>query len=190
MKTSVFLLLVSNLAYIGLLPIFFFRRDGRLNVRWWLTAVPFFLSGLVVVLHYLGWLQPGLDASSSETLQAISSLLSAASIGLISYTLGTHRRPLALWHQDNDVPEELVTYGAYRYIRHPFYSSFIVALFAVMLSCPAWWTATIVVYGAVALSYTAWCEERRLCKSSFGPQYRAYLRHSGRFFPKPRRVVP
>src|SRR5262245_6025818 len=109
MSMAMFLVLILNLAYIGLLPRIFFRRDGRLNVKWWLTATPFFLSGALLILQYFGQVQPWYARAFSHTAEGIAAVLAVASTALISYALGTHRRRLSLWHQDNDAPEEIVT---------------------------------------------------------------------------------
>lgn len=54
-----------------------------------------------------------------------------------------------------------MTYGPYRWVRHPFYAAFL-----------------------LALNRTAAREERRLLGSPFGPAYAEYLRRTGRFVPK------
>src|SRR5262249_13004025 len=124
-SAPVLLLQLSTLAVIGLLPRLFFRRDGRLGLMWWLTALPFVVCPAILlfaffahtpVMTWPGWRGPG-------ELAAV--LADAASLALIFFTLGTHRIPLALWHQDNDNPAHIVTYGAYGPIRHPFYASVI-----------------------------------------------------------------
>lgn len=91
---------------------------------------------------------------------------------------------LALWHQNNDDPQHLVTHGAYRHIRHPFYSAFLLAQAGVALHLPHPATILLLVYTALILSYTARREEQRLLASPFGNAYRAYMRRSGRFVPK------
>src|ERR1051326_8261640 len=113
MSASAFVLCMVNLAYIGLLPVIFFRRDGSLNMRWWLTALPLFVSGLLLALQYFGIPQPWEESTLSSVMEVAATVLAGLSIGLISYTLGTHKRQLALWHQSNDAPEHLVTEGAY-----------------------------------------------------------------------------
>jgi protein-S-isoprenylcysteine O-methyltransferase Ste14 len=122
-------------------------------------------------------------------LEVISASLSVASISLMCFTIGTHRRPLALWHQANDAPVEIVTYGAYKYIRHPFYASFILVLAATVVLCPSPWSVAVAGYGLLILNFTAAREERKLAGSAFGDEYRAYMMQSGRFFPKFKRAA-
>lgn len=186
MNIGTLALLELNLALIGLLPHIFFRADGKLNVKWWMTAAPYFLAAAVLLLTYLGIIKPvaGASAMAQMACEAIAAALSAGSIGLIAYTLGTHRRRLSLWHQDNDAPEEIVTYGAYKYVRHPFYASFLLCLAATLAASPSIWSLGLFAYGLFSLNYTASIEENKLANSALGEKYRAYLQQSGRFIPK------
>jgi protein-S-isoprenylcysteine O-methyltransferase Ste14 len=189
MSTGIFILLMMNLAYIGVLPRVFFRSDGHFNLKWWLTAAPFFLSALFVALQFFGQTQAWYGREWNGLMEALAAVLSVVSIALISLTLGTHRRRLSLWHQQNDAPEEIVTYGAYRYVRHPFYAAFIVALLATVVLCLSPWTIGVCAYGLLMLNYTAAREEKNLQRSRFGTQYKAYVERSGRFLPKWRQAT-
>jgi protein-S-isoprenylcysteine O-methyltransferase Ste14 len=77
-----------------------------------------------------------------------------------------------------------VTYGAYRWIRHPFYASFLLALFGALVFCPNWATLATFLEGFVILNLTAAREERRLSSSEFGAEYRDYIQRTGRFWPR------
>lgn len=185
MISAAMLLLILNLLYIALLPRLFFRKDGRLNLRWWATAAPFLACAGYLVLAALGNARPA-NASGpalSAWLELASVALSTASIALISFTLGTHRAPLSLWHQENDAPSSIVTHGAYRRIRHPFYTAFLLALLAALVHSPHVVTLGALVYGFLALNVTAAREERRLLASPFGRAYADYMRVTGRFLP-------
>ena len=172
------LLALANLALIGLLPRVFFRRDGRLNGRWWLTAAPFFVTGATLFAGALGVVSP-----SSEPLGVAATVCSVVSIVAIGLTILTHRVPLALWHQDDDSPVELVTAGPYRLVRHPFYGAFLVGLVGCLLAFPHLITLTTLTYAAVVLDLTARREEHRLLRSAFGSDYRHYMRRTGRLLP-------
>jgi protein-S-isoprenylcysteine O-methyltransferase Ste14 len=180
------LVVILDAVLMGALPRIFFRRDGRLNLRWWLTAAPFFAGPGTVLLAACGLLapwrfEPAALAAGGE-LAAVAS--ATASIGLMCFTLGTHRIPIALWHQVDDAPRHVVTWGAYGRIRHPFYASFLLLLAACLLACPHPITAAAFVWGAVALNATAAREEARLRRSELGADYAAYMRRTGRFFPR------
>ena len=177
---SLLVLLLVNFTAIGLLPILFFRRDGQFNLRWIATGAPFFVVPAGLLLGWFGVL----DAVPLDAGAVIATLLSAVSIALIAMTVGTHRIPLALWHQDNDAPAEIVTWGPYARVRHPFYTSFLLAFAAAAFAFPHLLTVGCLVYGFVALTITAAREEERLSASAFGDEYRRYMSVSGRFFPR------
>ena len=183
---SLLILLIVNFLAIGLLPVVFFRRDGKFNLRWLATGAPFFIAPLILLLGAFGVIDmpPQYHGTKLFVSQAGAVILSATSIGLIAMTVGTHRIPLALWHQDNDAPAQIVTWGPYKRIRHPFYTSFLLAFLAAVVAMPHPLTLACLVYAIVALSVTAGREEVRLAKSDFGAEYLRYMAVSGRFFPR------
>lgn len=174
-----------NFAFIGILPRVFFKSDGKFNLMWWVTALPLFISPAILVLNWMGYLPtPILGFEATMAQKGISLLLHCCSIGLISLTLGGHRVPLALWHQNNDAPKNIVTWGAYKRIRHPFYTSFLTCLLASNIACPHPLNVVILVSGFVVLNMTAAREEKRLSASEFGKEYQDYMKKTGRFFPR------
>jgi protein-S-isoprenylcysteine O-methyltransferase Ste14 len=170
------------LAAIGLLPFKFFRR-GEHHWRWWLTALPFFICGVALVLGGAGALDPWVDGALAELLAVLSIGGSLGAVALIGVTAKAHRVPLHLWHQEGDDPVEIVDWGPYRAIRHPFYSAFLLILASSALGFPHPLTAFAALYGASVLNATAAAEERRLLESRFGALYAAYLRRTRRFVP-------
>jgi protein-S-isoprenylcysteine O-methyltransferase Ste14 len=178
------LLILLDFGVIAVLPRIFFRKDGRFHAMWWLTALPFCACPAFLLVALATDLGPLVPDNWTETLQTISVPFGAASIALIFMTLGTHRIPLALWHQDNDAPQHIVTYGAYSRIRHPFYTSFLLAFLGTFAYFPHWVTLFALGYGFVILNVTAAREEQRLSTSEFGAEYQQYVTHTGRFFPR------
>ena len=83
-----------------------------------------------------------------------------------------------------DAPRQLVTWGAYKYVRHPFYASFLLAYAGACLLYPHPAVLAFCAYSAAVLNLTAAKEERRLAASEFGDEYRAYMARTGRFFPR------
>jgi protein-S-isoprenylcysteine O-methyltransferase Ste14 len=176
-------LILLNFAVVGLLPVLFFRRDGRLNVRWWLTAAPMFAAPLVVVAAEAGLVTP-----VTRQLELAAVPLAVLSIALMGYAAGAHQTRIALWHQDADAPRQIVTWGPYRWVRHPFYAAFLLALAGAAALCPHPATLAAWLYALVALSLTARREERRLRASPLGASYAAYMGVTGRFLPRLRRA--
>lgn len=186
MSTGYLILAAMNLGLVGLLPRIFFRSDGEKNAMWWATAAPFYVCAGVLLSCFAGILQPWYLGGGEGAMfhEALATPLACASIALIAYTIGGHRVPLALWHQDNDAPRDIVTHGAYKYVRHPFYSAFLLALGGALVACPHPGTLLCLLYAAVMLHYTARGEERKLCESELGHEYREYLARTGRFMPR------
>jgi protein-S-isoprenylcysteine O-methyltransferase Ste14 len=184
MSLGLFLLLLVNIAFIAILPKLFFKR-GKFNLMWCLTGSPFAVCALVLILNRTGHLQVfAAGLPYRPFLEPVAMLLSVASFSLICFTLGTHRVPLALWHQKDDAPQSIVTYGAYGKIRHPFYASFLMAFLAAFLYAPQAGTLATLLAGFLILNGTAAREERRLSASEFGADYQAYIARTGRFFPR------
>ncbi len=181
MNNSIFLLYLCNFIFIGVLPFTFFKK-GRKNLRWWITAMPFFIGAIFLIIAHLNRIQ-SLNYQWGWQVQTelTATLLSVASIALISYTLGSHRIPLNLWHQNNDDPDHIVTYGAYKRIRHPFYTSFLLALLGTFILFIHPLTLLTLIYGIVAMQVTAIREEKNLLKHD--ESYRDYMKSTGRFLP-------
>ena len=182
MNEASFLVLLLNFVTIGALPKVFFRRGGRFNLMWWATSAPFVLCVIFVALTFSGVMDDRFFESTP--LEVASVVLAVASIALITFTLGTHRVPVSLWHQKENLPEHLVTYGAYSRIRHPFYASFILALLGAFLYSPQPEILALLLYGFLFLNFTAAREEKQLVASPHGAEYRGYLLRTGRFWPK------
>jgi protein-S-isoprenylcysteine O-methyltransferase Ste14 len=182
MTHELFVIIFANLVFIGLLPFLFFRRDGSFNFRWWLTGMPFFVSAAAVTAGKYGWFarMPGLPEGPLTTVAILAALSSMAMMG---WTVGSHRVPLALWHQEDDSAVSIVSWGPYKYVRHPFYASFLLTQVAAVLAFPHPGTVAALVYGVLALSMTARREEGRLLTSKLGDEYRRYMTKTGRLVP-------
>jgi protein-S-isoprenylcysteine O-methyltransferase Ste14 len=179
-NVPVLVLVLAVFAIIGVLPRVFFRR-GSFNRGWWLTALPFFWAPVFLLWAAAAGWRPW---ASSPVLASAAALLAGGSVALLFLTLGTHRVPLALWHQDDDAPAHIVTYGAYGLIRHPFYAAFLLAFLAGFALFPHVGSLLPLLYAAARLNATAAREERRLAASQFGDGYRAYVSRTGRFLPR------
>jgi protein-S-isoprenylcysteine O-methyltransferase Ste14 len=180
----VLLLILLNFGSVGLLTASFFRKVTGLGARWWATSLPFIICPGFLIAAAAG-LAPITPGGWTAELNLAATALSTLSIALMYLTWGTHRIPLHLFHQDSDEPGHLVTWGPYSRIRHPFYSSYLLAFAAAAVFLPSWGTLCLAGYMCCALNLTAAGEERRLSASAFGPQYRVYIARTGRFFPRP-----
>jgi protein-S-isoprenylcysteine O-methyltransferase Ste14 len=184
MSTAFLTLNILVFVYITILPRIFFRGDGKFNLMWWLTGFPLGLSPFAVVLQAKNLLPSGMVFPTSTLQEVLGTIICIAAFCLISFTIGTHRIPLSLWHQENDAPRQIVTWGAYKRIRHPFYSSFITALVGSVVAAPNVLTIIALIYGIAILNSTAAKEEQKLSASEYGQEYVDYMKGTGRFFPR------
>ena len=183
--TIVLFLLAYGVMYA--LPAIFFRggKISRFNLKWWLTAAPYGVAPAFMLAGALGYVKPFSAGTPYEAwLDGISVPFAAASIALQCVTIAIHRVPLSLWHQNDDAPKEIVTWGPYGVVRHPFYVAFLILVTGSAIAFPHWGTFGSVIGGFVVLTLTAMREERRLLASHLGAEYAAYLKRTGRFFPR------
>lgn len=76
----------------------------------------------------------------------------------------------------------LVTVGAYKYIRHPLYSSLLFFTWGVFLKAPSWVGLALAVLATLFLTATARVEERENLEF-FGAPYTGYIRQTRMFIP-------
>jgi protein-S-isoprenylcysteine O-methyltransferase Ste14 len=184
---------LGTLAILGFvlmfaLPKVFFRSDGKMNLRWWITGSPFGTSLTGVALAWAG-VTPRLlaDGGAAATALDIAGMLAVVgAIAMMVATMATNRVPLALWHQDGaeNAPRQIVTFGPYRFVRHPFYVSFIILNLGAALITRDIITMAAVPLALLSLDWTVRQEERKLLASPLGGEYGAYRARTGRFFPR------
>ncbi len=167
------------------LPVLFFQnKDKKLNVAWLVTALPFAIAPILLVLLDSGVLgKATLPGPMSVGLRTAGMIVALTSTALVVWAWRTHRVPLSLWHMENDAPANIVTSGPYAFIRHPFYTSFLLGMLGALLHAPHVGLAVTFIYAVAVLNWTAAREERRLAASAFGSEYAAYIKRTGRFLP-------
>jgi protein-S-isoprenylcysteine O-methyltransferase Ste14 len=77
----------------------------------------------------------------------------------------------------------LVTYGPYRWVRHPMYSVFYLYMVGLLLLTANWLIGGLMLAGLTAVVVTRLRREEAAMIEKFGDNYRAYMRHTGRFLP-------
>lgn len=77
----------------------------------------------------------------------------------------------------------LVTHGPYRWVRHPLYALGTLVLISLVLVTGLWWIGVTMLPGILAIVRRTSIEEARLIET-FGDDYRAYMKTTGRFFPQ------
>ena len=92
----------------------------------------------------------------------------------------TYRSDPALLEMERT--SRLVTIGAYRYIRHPLYSSLLFLGWGMFFKSPSWLDAGLALLCTVFLTATARVEEHENILY-FGNDYVEYMKHSRMFIP-------
>lgn len=117
-----------------------------------------------------------------RALAAIAAL--AAASALFLWAAWTNRaRKLALAFSDA-TPEHVQTSGPYRFVRHPFYASYLLAFAGGALAAGTPWLLPAVAAGAVTYWRAARGEEEAFRRTPLADAYRLYAARVGMFVPR------
>jgi protein-S-isoprenylcysteine O-methyltransferase Ste14 len=86
-----------------------------------------------------------------------------------------------------DVPEAVCEAGPYGYVRHPLYTSYILAFAAMLATVPSPWTLAIFAINLGLFVHAARDDERSIAASALAAKYAPYRQRVGMFFPRLRR---
>ena len=115
----------------------------------------------------------------------IAALLYIASLAIFWWAIrANHVKPLAACFSDAEAVH-LVQHGPYRFVRHPFYCSYLLAWIAGAVGTLNIWLAFTAAIMFVLYLTAAINEENKFAASSLAETYAAYRAATGRFFPKP-----
>jgi protein-S-isoprenylcysteine O-methyltransferase Ste14 len=87
------------------------------------------------------------------------------------------------------VPEMVCEQGPYKYVRHPFYMSYMTAFLGMVTAFPAPVTGTLCVLNIGLFVYIAFDDERVLARSILAADYAAYRTRAGMFLPRLRTML-
>jgi protein-S-isoprenylcysteine O-methyltransferase Ste14 len=113
-------------------------------------------------------------------------------LGLIGFGLWTWTQA-ALgkeWSPQLQLGEQhrLVTSGPYAWVRHPMYLAMFAVAIALALLSSNWCFVLFAAAMIVGFVVRAPREERMMVEA-FGEEYKTYMQGTGRFFPRPRRLL-
>lgn len=83
-----------------------------------------------------------------------------------------------------EVPPAVCDAGSYRYVRHPFYLSYMVAFVAVAVAFPSLMVAGVCLANIGLFVYMAFDDERVMLGSTLGADYKSYKMRVGMFLPR------
>jgi protein-S-isoprenylcysteine O-methyltransferase Ste14 len=81
-------------------------------------------------------------------------------------------------------PDSLCDEGPYAYIRHPIYTSYMLAFLAVLIAMPTIWTSIVFALNVALFTHAAVSDERSLKSSPLAAEYARYSQRTGMFFPR------
>jgi protein-S-isoprenylcysteine O-methyltransferase Ste14 len=122
-------------------------------------------------------------APGTESLVAAIVLLALAALLFALTRVTTPSKVLPAAFAD-EAPAFVIDRGPYRFIRHPFYTAYMLYWIGLAFAAPH----PVVVIGAmlivVAYVFAARREERSLLNGPLGASYASYMRSTGRFLPR------
>ena len=83
-----------------------------------------------------------------------------------------------------EVPRAVCDKGPYRFVRHPFYLSYMMAFLAVAIAFPSFIVSAVCLVNIGLFLYMAIDDERVLSASALSADYRAYRGRTGMFVPR------
>lgn len=156
----------------------FFTSDRERNFG--ITATRAF--GLIFMLLHL-WALIFMP-SSQPLLSNLGILLYVAALLLFWSAIAVNwKRPLALAFTSKP-PHHLTAGGPYRWVRHPFYTSYFIGWVAGGIATENPWTLLALPVMGFLYVVAALSEERLYARSSLSSGYLSYQHEVGMFFPK------
>jgi protein-S-isoprenylcysteine O-methyltransferase Ste14 len=141
------------------------------------------ISGLVVATTFLNlflvWFR-----DQPAFVQIAGLALEIASAALFWWAIRASRKARLRFAFDPDNPDSIVSEGPYRYVRHPFYTSYLMFWSGWALSTGTVWAFIPVIAFVVIYVRAARDEERKFSRSPLASTYRAYQARTGFLWPK------
>jgi len=157
----------TGLAAIGTLTFFLF-------------SLVYAAAGLTGSTDPLGFATVALSPLLGAALTQLGFSLLAAGVLLFAWSVVARGRYSVSWEMPED--HRLVTWGPYRYVRHPSYAGY----FLMFIGLPLLTHNTVHLLPLMAVpGYVHLVEaEERLLAARFGDEYHRYAESTGRFIPK------
>jgi protein-S-isoprenylcysteine O-methyltransferase Ste14 len=138
------------------------------------------LSPLVYLTNpaWMNWSKLGLPESARSVGVGVGVLCVLGIYWLFS-SIGTGITPVSGTRKEH----KLIISGIYRYIRHPLYTIGSSLFISFGLMADNWFIAVLGILAFIGMAIRTPKEEANLIEK-FGDEYREYMKHTGKFFPK------
>lgn len=140
-----------------------------------------------------GWIALSFWAMAAATSRGVAPPPWMAAIGvaglamafaLFNWAAASIRGRMFSYVLSDDTPQFLHTSGPYRYVRNPFYASYLLALIGTELLWPTIWGAIIAIAMVGYFEWVARFEERKFANSPVAAEYARYKARTGRLLPR------
>ena len=119
----------------------------------------------------------------------VAALLYLWSLGLFWWAIQTNSTARLSAAFSDDLPAHLVEDGPYRFIRHPFYSSYVLAWSAGTVATARWWLLLTVAVMVIIYWKAAAIEEEKFSRSALAEEYQKYRERTAWLLPNPMKLL-
>ena len=116
--------------------------------------------------------------------QLVALVLEGLSLWLFFRTIAASREGALHFAFDTENPVSLVTSGPYRYVRHPFYTSYLIFWTGLAIGTWSLWAIPVLVLMGVLYTVAARGEEAKFARTQMSDEYATYRARTGMFWPK------
>lgn len=146
-----------------------------------LAQFSFLVTGTLATI-FLGWRA---EVSMANAVAGGGLMLAALALyEWARHTIAGRRFHIA-W--SGEVPDAVCEAGPYRFVRHPFYASYLLAFAGLVAALPSLWTLAIFGFNAALFGHAARDDERSMAQSDLAAEYARYRARTGMFLPRLRR---
>lgn len=141
------------------------------------------ISTLVILSAFvLSFLSFSFEQPTSA--QIVGLIFLAFSFALFWITIKESSKSKLLAAFDEKLPHGLLKTGPYSYVRHPFYTSYLIQWTGWAIAAWTVWAIVPVVFMTVTYWIAARDEETKFSKTEMADDYKQYMTSTGRFFPR------
>lgn len=182
LRVIIFALMSAALAYVSRASLKVPRSHGFYRFFAWECILGLFFLNFI---NFQQWFADPFVARQLTSWILLITCIVPAVCGI--HLLRTQGKPDAGTRHDAplvwiETTTQLVTTGAFKYIRHPLYSSLLLLAWGVFFKRPSWVSSGVALGATVFLLATAKAEEVENVRY-FGAQYRAYMQRTKMFIP-------
>ncbi|TCR79100.1 isoprenylcysteine carboxylmethyltransferase family protein [Rhizobium sp. BK376] len=128
---------------------------------------------------YLAWYE-----HQVAWVQIVGLVIEICAAALFWWAVSASRKARLRFAFDPDHPDSIVTTGPYRYLRHPFYTSYLMFWSGWAIASSSTWAVVPVIAFVIIYVSAALGEEKKFSKSPLAPEYEAYRRKTGFLIPR------